>query len=68
MAEDFVGMNIAILVVSASIVLSGILIGVGRGLGYKKLEHFGIVELIQSMINAAIIGSFATIISLIRLL
>lgn len=58
-------MEIAVIVVSAAIVLSGILIGIGRGLGYKKVEHFGIVELIQSVINAAIIGSFAAIISLV---
>lgn len=65
MAQEFIGMEIAVIVVSASIVLSGIMIGVGRGLGYKKVEHFGVVELIQSVINAAIIGSFAAIISLV---
>ena len=47
MADDFIGMGMAVIVVTASIVLAGILIGVGRAFGYKKVEHFGINELIQ---------------------
>ncbi|MBI5227346.1 hypothetical protein HY988_02045 [Candidatus Micrarchaeota archaeon] len=65
MAEDFVGMSVAIVVVTASIILAGIILGVGRAFGYKKIEHFGIEEIIQSIINAAIIGSFAAIIALV---
>jgi hypothetical protein len=65
MADDFIGMGMAVIVVTASIVLAGILIGVGRAFGYKKVEHFGINELIQSIINAAIIGSFAAIVTLV---
>jgi len=65
MAEDFAGMGIAIIVVTASIVLAGILIGIGRAFGYKRIEYFGIEELIQSVINAALIGSFVAVIGLI---
>ena len=65
MAESFVGIEIAVIVVTASIVLAGILIGLGRASGYKRVEHFGIEELIQSVINAAIIGSFAAIVELV---
>ncbi len=65
MAEDFAGMGIAVIVVTASIVLAGILIGLGRAFGYKRIEQFGIEELIQSIVNAAIIGSFAAIVALV---
>lgn len=66
MAGEFVGVEIAVIIVTASILLAGILIGVGRAFGYKRIEHFGINELIQSIINAAIIGGFAGIIGLIN--
>ena len=62
---DFVGMHIAGIVVTASILLAGILIGAGRAFGYKKIENFGIEELIQSIINGAIIGAFAVIIGFV---
>jgi hypothetical protein len=65
MAEDFAGMGIAVIVVTASIVLAGILIGLGKAFGYKRIEQFGIEELIQSVVNAAIIGSFAAIVALV---
>ncbi|VVC04276.1 Uncharacterised protein [Candidatus Bilamarchaeum dharawalense] len=65
MAESFVGIEIAVIVVTASIVLAGILVGIGRAIGNKKVEHFGLEELIQSVINAAIIGSFAAIVELV---
>jgi len=66
MAGEFIGVEIAVVVVTASILLAGILLGVGRAFGYKRLEHFGIEELIQSVINAAIIGAFAAIIELVN--
>jgi len=66
MPEEFVGMEIATIVVTASIVLAGILIGVGRAFSYKRVENFGIEEFIQSLINAAIIGAFAAIVQLIN--
>ncbi len=65
MADTFVGVDIAVVVVTASIVLSGILIGLGRAAGYKRVEVFGVEELVQSIVNAAIIGSFAAIIQLV---
>lgn len=66
MSGEFAGMGIATIVVTASIALAGILIGVGRALAYKRIENFGIEELIQSIINAAIVGAFAAIIELIN--
>lgn len=66
MAGEFVGVEIAVVVVTASIILAGILIGVGRAFAFKRLEYFGIEELIQSIINAAIIGGFAAIIALVN--
>ncbi len=65
MAEEFAGMGIAIIIVTASIVLAGIMIGLGRGFGYKNIEYFGIEELLQSLVNAAIIGSFAAMTGLV---
>lgn len=67
MAEAFLGMDIAMTVVMASIVLAGILIGVGRALEFKRVEVFGFEELIQSVINAMLIGSFAAIIGFVAL-
>jgi hypothetical protein len=66
MASEFVGMEIAVIVVTASIVLAGILVGLGRALGYKSLEQFGMEELIQSIVNSVIIGSLAAIIELVN--
>ncbi len=66
MPEEFVGMEIATVVVTASIVLAGILIGIGRAFSYKRVENFGMEEFIQSLINAAIIGAFAAIVQLIN--
>jgi hypothetical protein len=66
MPKEFVSMEIATIVVTASIVLAGILIGVGRAFSYKRVENFGIEEFIQSLINAAIIGAFAAIVQLIN--
>lgn len=62
---EFVGMSVAVIIVTASIVLAGIIIGVGRAFGYKRLENFGVDELSQSVINAAIIGGLASLIALI---
>lgn len=67
MADEFIGVEIAVIVVTASIILAGIMVGLGRAFSFKKLEHFGLEELIQSVINAAIIGSFAAIIELVGL-
>ncbi|MBN1169510.1 hypothetical protein JXA56_00655 [Candidatus Micrarchaeota archaeon] len=63
--SEFPGVEIAVIVVSASIVFAGILLGLGKAFGYKRIEDFGVEELIQSIINAAIIGAFAAIIELV---
>jgi len=65
MADQFIGMSVAVIIVTASIAFAGILIGVGRAFGYRRLEGFGIEELVQSVINAAIIGGLASVIALI---
>ncbi len=65
MAEQYVGMSIAVIIVAASIAFAGILIGVGRAFGYRRVENFGVEELAQSVINAAIIGALASIIALV---
>ncbi|MCI0503930.1 hypothetical protein L0Y65_04425 [Candidatus Micrarchaeota archaeon] len=65
MAESFVGIEVAVIVVTASIVLAGILVGLGRAFGFKRIEMFGLEELMQSIINAAIIGSFAAVVELV---
>lgn len=65
MAESFVGIEVAVIVVTASIVLAGLLVGLGRAFGFKRIEMFGLEELIQSIINAAIIGSFAAVVELV---
>ena len=65
MTEQYIGMSIAVIVVTASIVLAGIVIGVGRAFGYRRLENFGVEELVQSVINAAVIGGIASVIALI---
>ncbi len=62
---DFPGVEIAVTVVFASILLAAIMIGLGRALQYKRIESFGIEELIQSIINAAIIGAFAAVTELV---
>jgi type II secretory pathway pseudopilin PulG len=65
MSNEFVGIEIAVVIVIASITLAGILIGIGQAIGSKRLEQFGLEELIQSVINAAIIGSFTVIIEVV---
>jgi len=67
MAEAFLGMDVAMTVVMASIVLAGILIGVGRAAGSKRIEAFGFEEFIQSVINAMLIGSFAAVIGFVAM-
>lgn len=62
MAEITELMRLASIVVSISVLLSGMMLGIGRAIGHKKIENFGAEELIQSVINAAIIGA-ATIIT-----
>lgn len=55
-------LTIAGTIVALSIVLSGLLIGIGRAIGSHKLEYFGREELFQAIINAALVGAFATIV------
>ncbi len=63
---ELIGMQVAVIVITISIVLSGILIGLGRALGYTKVERFGTDELFQSILNAAIVGALAIIIETVK--
>jgi hypothetical protein len=54
-------LTIAGTIVALSIVLSGLFIGLGRAIGSHRLEYFGREELIQAVINAALVGAYATI-------
>lgn len=65
MVESAINLDVAVAIVTASIILSGILIGLGRAFSIKKIESFGIEELVQSIINAALIGALASIIALV---
>lgn len=53
---EIVGTSTVLAVVVISILLSGIAIGLGRSFGYKRIERFGIEELAQAIINAALVG------------
>ncbi|MBS3068499.1 hypothetical protein J4450_07360 [Candidatus Micrarchaeota archaeon] len=55
--------QIPVLVVTISIILAGILIGIGRAFNYKKIERFGLEEFVQAIINAAIFGAAVVIIA-----
>ena len=46
-------------IISFSIVFSALLIGLGKAISSKKLEQFGFEELIQAIVNSALVGSFA---------
>ncbi len=55
--------NIPALVVTVSIIVSGIFIGLGRATGYKNIERFGFEEFTQGLINAALFGSAVVLIA-----
>ncbi|MDD5023301.1 MAG: hypothetical protein PHU63_03980 [Candidatus ainarchaeum sp.] len=63
---EILGLEIALLIVTISIILSGILIGTGRAFSIKKIEFFGIEELLQSILNAALIGGIVLLIETIE--
>lgn len=63
---DIIGIEIAILVVTISLILSGIILGLGKAFSLKRAELFGLEELTQSIINGALIGGIALIIETIQ--
>ncbi|MBI5051359.1 hypothetical protein HZC08_01230 [Candidatus Micrarchaeota archaeon] len=63
---ELAGINVAIIVVTISIIISGIDIGAGRALSYKNIERFGVEELFQSVLNAAIVGGAVGIIESLK--
>ncbi len=56
------GYTLASSLIFLSILLSGLLIGLGKAIKSKKLTSFGLEELTEAIINSAILGAFATII------
>jgi len=57
--------SIAIIIIAISIILSGIGIGIGLALKSRKIINFGKEELIQSFINAALVGGLVLIVAMI---
>lgn len=53
--------GIASSIVAIMIIISGIAIGIGKAIGSKRLEFFGVEELGQAILNAAIIAVLAAI-------
>jgi hypothetical protein len=50
------GLNIAILLVSIMLTIGGIALGIGYAVNIKKFKEFGKDEIIQSLINGALVG------------
>ncbi|MDE1825703.1 MAG: hypothetical protein KGH61_01420 [Candidatus Micrarchaeota archaeon] len=55
------GFGIAISIIGIMIAVSGISLGLGYALDEKKLKEFGKNEIIQSIINGALVGSLITL-------
>jgi hypothetical protein len=53
----FSGYEIGISVISIMIAAAGIILGIGYAMNDRKLKEFGLSEIYQSLINAAILGS-----------
>ncbi len=60
-----VDVSLAYTVVTISIILSGIMLGLGKAFGNRKLESFGKDELFQSIINGALVGGLTVLIAFI---
>ncbi|HIH22943.1 TPA: hypothetical protein HA238_04400 [Candidatus Micrarchaeota archaeon] len=63
---ELIGMQVAVIVVTISIIIAGIALGIGKALGYRRIEQFGIDELFQSVLNAAIVGSAVVVVESIK--
>lgn len=50
------GLNIAVLLVSIMLAIGGISLGIGYAIDNKKFREFGRDEIIQSLINGALVG------------
>lgn len=55
--------SLAVSLVVASIILSGLLLGLGRALGSRKMWAWGVEELAQSIVNAALLGILAALVT-----
>lgn len=52
------GLNVSVLLVSMMLAIGGILLGIGYTLNDKRLKEFGKSEILQSLINGALVGGF----------
>jgi hypothetical protein len=50
------GFNVSVLLVGIMLAIAGIVLGVGYAINNKKLKEFGKEELVQSVINGALVG------------
>lgn len=57
--------NASILAITISVLIAGIALGAGVAMQSRKLRRFGMEELSQSILNAAILGSLAAIVIVI---
>ncbi len=52
------GLSVSILLVSIMLAIGGVVLGVGHALSDKKLKEWGKNEIVQSLINGALVGGF----------
>lgn len=52
------GLSISVLLVSAMLAIGGILLGLGYALNDRRFKEFGKNEILQSLINGALVGGF----------
>ncbi|MBM3228834.1 hypothetical protein FJZ26_00220 [Candidatus Parvarchaeota archaeon] len=57
--------NLAISAIAITIMAGGIALGVGIALQNRRLKNFGVEELAQSVLNAALLGSIAALLALL---
>ena len=57
------GLNLAVLLISVMLSIGGIVLGVGYAIESKKFKEFGKEEIIQSLINGALVGGLLMLFS-----
>ncbi|MCX8163008.1 MAG: hypothetical protein N3D10_00435 [Candidatus Micrarchaeota archaeon] len=53
--------QLGLYLVAISIILAGFILGIGKALGSRKMQSWGIEELTQAIINAALLGALVSI-------
>ena len=59
------GFEIALSIVGISIVFAGIVLGLGYAFNSKRMKNLGKEEILQSFINAALLGAFGLIVAML---